>query len=182
MGGVAQGVATAKSNKDTKKANYALTGRMEQSRNAYAFLRPQAAQSSQNIAQRVAGMNQPANRMLGEMTGGKYMMDLDAATASSPLVMKAAPNAFSSDPNQQLGSQPEAYGTAGDIAQAGGAGYDTSDLQRLYESQGGDAARDSGAREVAANQAAAAQARTPDARRQADADEAYRQFHGGRRR
>jgi hypothetical protein len=137
MGGIAQGVATKRSNDATKKANDSLTGRMDQSQDAYAFLRPQAAQSAQNIAQRVAGMNQPANRMLGEMTGGRYMMDLDAATAQSPLVMKAAPNAFGSESGELLGGSPRASGTAGHIEQAGGAGYDVSDLERLYEQQGG---------------------------------------------
>lgn len=137
MGGIAQGVASKRANDATSKANKDLTGRMEQSRDAYAGLRPQVAAGKQQALSQLLGLFEPSNAMAREMTGGRYAMDLEPIRSNSPLSVQPAPNMLS---RGYHGGQGDAFSTQADIAKAREMGYDTAALERAYQGQGGDGA------------------------------------------
>lgn len=83
-GGAAQLKLGKEGLKDQRRANRDLTRRMESSQAAYEALRPANSLARQYAAQNLLGMYGPANEMLGEMTGGRYSLDLEQPTQRWP--------------------------------------------------------------------------------------------------
>lgn len=83
-GGVAQLKLGKEALKDQRRANADLTRRMEGSQRAYEAQRPANSLARQYALQNMLSMYGPANEMLGEMTGGRYSLDLQQPTRRWP--------------------------------------------------------------------------------------------------
>lgn len=83
-GGVAQLKLGREAQRDTERANRDLTRRMEASRREYEALRPANSLSRQHALQNMLSLYGPANEMLGEMTGGRFALDLQQPTRRWP--------------------------------------------------------------------------------------------------
>lgn len=85
--GVIQGAQAKNAQKDLKRANAELTGKMSLSQQEYEARRPQVAAQRMAALRSQLGSYNPMNNMVNEMSGGRYSMDLDQFS-KSPLMMK----------------------------------------------------------------------------------------------
>jgi hypothetical protein len=99
-GGVAQLKIGRESLRDQQRANADLTRRMEGSQRAYEGQRPANSLARRYALQNMLGMYGPANEMLGEMTGGRYSLDLQQPTQRWPDMAAALQQTQPINPNQ----------------------------------------------------------------------------------
>lgn len=127
--GITQGVQTKQAADALKKANRELTGRMYKSQLEYEARRPQQAADRMAALRQQMGIYNPANNMVGEMTGGRYKLDLNAPT-QNPLGMKptlAQMDRGNEDSGGWGGGSPEWQQSR--INELRAQGYDTNALQ-----------------------------------------------------
>lgn len=152
--GVIQGAQAKNAQRDLKRANADLTGNMYRAGMEYEQRRPQAAAEKMAVLRKQMGLYAPQNAMMGEMTGGKYSLNLDPI-GQSPLQMK--PTQAQADRGNDTGFAGADSGYQNQrVAELQAQGYDTSDLQKLtgaqhLEAQRGAAAGASAIRNTASN-------------------------------
>lgn len=129
--GITQGVQAKNAAKDLARANNELTRRMSASQREYEARRPQQAADRFRALNQQLGVYNPANSMVGEMTGGRYSLDLKAPGQNFLSMKPTAAQANRGDDRGFSGEGVDPGWQQRNIATLQGQGYDTSDLERI---------------------------------------------------